>query len=168
MGSSEFVPGEEPNSSTRLRIAERWQGSGAPSWHFYRFTFSGKVPPKHNPLPDNPHAAGVRSGQAESSSAPSSYSTPALQPKQERGGRGRSPACSLCLLLPTSAQGSLPSPAPCSSAPRSQKEEFPSLISKPRHTPPVLFGENLGGLFVKSTPSLCSLLSPELDLAPKG
>lgn len=105
MGSSKFVPGKEPNSSTCLHIAERWQGSRAPSWHFYHFTFSGKVPPKHSPLPDNPHAAGVRSGQAESSSAPSNYATPALQPKQERGGRGHSSVCSLCLLLPTSARG---------------------------------------------------------------
>lgn len=115
MGSSKFVPGKESNSSARLHLAELWHSPGAPSWHFCHFTFSGKVPPKHNPLPNNPHAAGVRSGQAESSSALSNYATPVPQPKQERGGRGRSSACSPCLLLPTSAQGSLPSlpsPAP--------------------------------------------------------
>lgn len=55
----------------------------------------------------------------------------------------------------------------CFFALRSQKKEFPSLNSKPRHTPSVLFGENLGGLFAKSAPALCSLLNPELDLAPK-
>lgn len=185
MGSpihARHLPGKEPDSSPRLRIAERWHGAGAPSWHRGISIISRlqekppPPPPAHTHAFPQPPSSGCQVWAGRKQLSSFQRCNPCAHSMSKEEGAGSSACCQHLPAPSPSSHLSRFTAVPATSgsrawpfAQRSQKEEVPSLKSKPRQTIFILpFGGNLEGWFVKPASAPCFPLDDWLVPAPKG